>query len=513
MAQEDPNEGLRYGQTSEVDEGIGRTWVTATTGDVVRVARKFHPLADQWHGITDKEKQLGITSGMPVLISGALVDDRLNVYFRQAFPRDRVSTANTYAGELRTWLAFLTSREIRWDEARREDVRAFQQWRVYDEQNPGQVSPATWNKGWAALRHFYAWASREHWIEDNPVGDADRLRDPSQIGAFREKNARSFRDRWLTPAEFAMWRDVGMRGYVAALRDPGMVVADLPDDVFRGRNTSRNSAFADYVLSTGLREAEVGSLLEMEVPARVGEKAPIVGKGRVFRHYVPLYRRGLESVSAYREGERRDAIRRAQRSGRYRSITSRLDVVEVLRNGKRGQRIRLRDGRIVDVPLIGNKDRLRMFVPGPTGLEPAALWLTEAGDAMPHTTWNSVFNAANNRVTAARAELGIRSPWVHVTPHSLRSTFALMVLVAGVRATDEVLGVGAADPFLVGNYSHVFDEVRDLLGHASVETTKRNYLEPVKSLRRSVLFNGNSMEEIWDGIAAVSTLVGFQGFA
>ena len=182
---------------------------------------------------------------------------------------------------------------------------------------------------------------------------------------------------------------------------------------------------------------------------------------------------------------------------------------EMLPDGRRGQRVRLSSGISVDVPAASILDRRKMFVSGPDGLEPACVWLTQTGEPMPHTTWNSIFNTGNLRVSTARRNLGVNSPWVHVTPHSLRFTFALMVLVAGVRASDESLDVGPADPFFVGNYSHVFDEVSDLLGHASVETTKRTYLEPVKSLRRASLFRGASVEDVWDKIAAASPLIGF----
>lgn len=484
-------------------------WVMTATGSSPSVSPQFHPLVRQWQNIVEREQRVGIPPGMPVLVSPSYPDDRLNVYFRHAFPRDRASTASTYAVELRLWLAFLDTRDSRWDEARREDIRAFQIWRVYDERNPRPVTPATWNKGWAALRHFYGWAYREGWVERDPVGEQDKLRNPSTAAGHREKNARSSRDRWLTPAEYAMWRDVGLRGYRAGLDDRGKVVACVPNEVFRGRNGGRNIAFTDFVLSTGLRAAEAGSLLEMEIPTALGDKAPIVGKGGVFRHYAPMHRSGLESVQVYRDGERRDVVRRAQRLGRYDRVKERLLVAEVLPDGRRGQRIRTDGGRVVAVSTMASRERRRLFVVGPDGLEPASLWLTDAGDAMPHTSWNAVFNSANTRVSKARQSLGARSPWVHVTPHSLRFTFSLMLLVAGVRATDLRLGLGSADSFAVGNYLHVFDEVRDLLGHASVETTKRIYLEPVKSLRRSPLFRGTTTDEVWDGIAQASSLVGF----
>lgn len=494
---------------SEVSESSA--WVLAISGDPIQVRADFHPLAAEWADAVDRERSLGIPPGFPVLISGHRVDDRINVYFRHGFSRDQTSTAYTYAVELRRWFIFLNNRDVFWDEARREDVRAFQTSRVYDERNPKRVSPATWNKGWAALRHFYGWAKREGWIDQDPVGIQDRLRNPLSAGGHREKNARASRDRWLTPREYSMWRDIGLRGYLAAIDSNGRIVAGLPNEAFRGRNTARNAAFTDYVLSTGLREQEAGSLLTVEVPAAIGDKVPLIGKGKVFRHYAPLYRGGLESVQAYRAGERREAIRRAQASGRYEEVSDRLIVLEVRPGGRQGPRMRLQDGRTVDVVTLTPKERQRLLSRGEGGLEPAALWLTDAGEAMPHTTWNAVFNTANIRVSHALNASALGSPWVKVTPHSLRFTFALMVLVAGVRATDERRSIGPADPFLEGNYSHVFEEVRDLLGHASVETTKRIYLEPVKGLRRSSLFRASTLDEMWEGLAAASPLIGFGG--
>lgn len=494
-----------------MDVNSTRVWVLTITGKRPAIDPHFHALAAKWHNIPEKELSLGFTPGMPVLASEACIDDRLNEYFRHGFRRDQNTTAYTYAVELRTWLTFLNDRDVRWDEARREDVRAFQAWRVYDERNPHRVRPATWNKGWAALRHFYGWALRDGWLERMPVGEQDRLKDPFQAGGYREKNARGSRDRWLTPAEYLMWRDVGLRGYLAARSETSRIEASLPNDMFRGRNTARNSAFADYLLSTGLREQEAGTLLDMEIPSSVGDKVPIIGKGGVFRHYEVMHRSGLESVQVYRDGERRDVIRRAQRERRYEVVSNRLLMLDVVSRGRRGQRIRLEGGQIIDLVTMTSQERRRLFTVGRDGLEPAALWLTEKGTAMPHVTWNSVFRSANTRVSGARAGLGVGSPWVHVTPHSLRFTFALMVLVAGARATDEHLGLGPADAFVVKNYSHVFDEVRDLLGHATVKTTEATYLEPVKGLRRSPLFRGATVDDVWAGLVAASPLIGFGG--
>lgn len=482
-------------------------WLLTFAGGPPTVASGFHPLAAEWSNIAERERRVGVPAGQPILLSPRLIDYRLGDYFRDAFNGDQRTTALTYATEMRTWFSFLDTRSVAWHEAERADIRAYQQWRVYDPENPRRVSAATWNKGWAAMRHFYGWATRHHWVQTSPVEERHRLRDPRSVGGYREKNARQSRDRWISPLDYSMWRDVGFRGYTARRTSAGRVIADLPDEASRSRNSVRNTAFTDYLLATGLRLAEGGTLLGLELPAHVDDEVPIVGKGGVRRHYRAMHRLGLDSVHQYVVGERRDAIRRAQHSRRYADI-ARLDVVEVV-HGRAGQAIRLADGRVLTVPGLSAQERSRLFVAGDSGPEPAALWLTESGLPMPAATWAKVFDAANARVTLARAGAGVASPWVKVTPHSLRFTFALFVLLSAVRAVDEHRGLGTGTPWVIHNYSQAFEEVRDLLGHASTAITQQIYLEPVKGLRRSALLSSASLSQLWDDLAAGSPSVGF----
>ena len=484
------------------------SWMLAFSGGPSYVPREFHSLAEEWHNIANREAAVGIVPGQPILMSPGLVDYRLGDYFRDAYPSDRSSTALTYAKELRTWFNFLGTQDVEWFEAQHSHVRAFQIWRVYDSRNPKLVSPATWNKGWAALRHFYEWATKEGWIEHNPAGNADRLLDPGTVGGHREKNARTSRDRWITPAEYSMWRDVGLRGYDALRDGTGRIVAGLPNVAARSRNTARNVAFTDYVVTTGLRLDEVGKLLVFEPATSLEEEVAILGKGRVRRHYRVMNELGLASLHQYTVGERADAIRRAQAAGRYERVKGRLDVVEILQ-GRSGQRIRLTDGRVLSVETMTARVRASLYLVRGQCLEPAWLWLKEDGSPLQAASWDKVFDTANDRVTAARALLGSVSATVKVTPHSLRFTFAIFVLLAGIRAIDDHLGYDDASPFIVMNYAQAFDEVRDLLGHSSVETTKRVYLEPVKGLRRSSLLRGASVEQMWDHVSATNPLIGF----
>lgn len=71
------------------------SWLLAVSGGPSQVPRGFHPLAEEWHNIADREAAVGIVPGQPILISPGLVDYRLGDSFRDAYPSDRTSTAQT----------------------------------------------------------------------------------------------------------------------------------------------------------------------------------------------------------------------------------------------------------------------------------------------------------------------------------------------------------------------------------------------------------------------------------
>jgi integrase len=100
------------------------------------------------------------------------------------------------------------------------------------------------------------------------------------------------------------------------------------------------------------------------------------------------------------------------------------------------------------------------------------------------TNWNQVFAAANRRCRK------FRSDWryVNVTPHTLRHTFAIHMLV---RLSEAYFG-----SFVPGEIRDVFSRatreinrnplmrLKELLGHRSVETTLKylDYLEEAKAI-------------------------------
>ena len=126
---------------------------------------------------------------------------------------------------------------------------------------------------------------------------------------------------------------------------------------------------------------------------------------------------------------------------------------------------------------------------------------------MTEDAWKKVFRRANNRVLAQWEAVGANptsAPWI--SSHSLRFSFALYVLAALHRRIDERDGRDPHSPYDERNYETAYDIVRDMLGHASVTTTKDTYLEPVKRLRSASLFDKTAMAN--DLSEVIAALVG-----
>ena len=109
--------------------------------------------------------------------------------------------------------------------------------------------------------------------------------------------------------------------------------SNTPDETWHGRHDGRNGAFTDGLFSTGLRLREAGGLLVTDLPAIDGDDGrrylPLLvpsalAKGRGRFAFLP--RVTLNSVTAYLQTTRAQAIIRARGEGRYES---RRDVVVV----------------------------------------------------------------------------------------------------------------------------------------------------------------------------------------
>lgn len=443
-------------------------------------------------GLSDR----GRIEGQPFLIGpDGRVDPRVNAFF--ASPRMRSKSPLTwskYAQSLATWLNFLHAVGKSLDEATVDDAEAFKEWRMTEPRNPSRVAAGTFVANLAALRSFYRWAAPRFEMVD-PVSASVDL-DLAPRGARRQ------RVKWLDPAGYRRWRDVGVCGLGFDGRS---------DARWRGRNEQRDSAFTDGLYGTGLRLTEWASIVLPELPRddpsrgySTCQLADACAKGG-YGHPYWLPRPALLGVLDYIEGSRARAVRNAQREGTYgnvRDLELALDTTNrhiLLDNGD-GSR------KKVAFNSVDPQRRRRIFARTEQGLEPLALWLNEDGlPRQPHG-WQHTFVEANKRI----AGLGLKD--FSATPHMLRHSCALRWYSIG-RLTYERRYAHLSDDEAKDfrqQFGDTWDLVATYLGHRNPETTKRHYLEPFRALDVEVLMqhaNGAAIEAFLASYAALHPLV------
>lgn len=245
-------------------------------------------------------------AGQPFLLraDGHCVAE-MNEFF--ASPRMRSckhGTRRKYAFGLSKWLGFLDAVECLWHEADSDQVDAFKFWRMTDAANPVRVAGGTVKSDLVAISTFYEWAHRRYGVENPVLRTTVRGRRPAETTEAYRATPHVVRDRdvkWLDPAGYRRWRDVGLRG----LDLYGHEAAG-----WRGRNGQRDTAFADGLYGTGLRVSEWASVLSIELPlddaargfttCRLAAACAKGSRGR--RYWMP--RETLTDVLAYMEGER-----------------------------------------------------------------------------------------------------------------------------------------------------------------------------------------------------------------
>lgn len=404
----------------------------------------------------------GTGTGRPFLLGpDGRPDERVNGFFFSARMLGRSPlTWKKYGYSVGLWLNFLLALGKRWDEATEEDAAYFKEWRMTEDANPERVEGTTFAADLAALRAFYRWAART-WGVPDPVaaGDGHDLRPK----AVREQDV-----KWLDPAGYRRWRDLGLRGLDRDGRS---------DTAWRGRNDQRDAAFADGLYGSGLRLTEWAAVLLFELPdddpsraystCRLADACAKGGYGH--RYWLP--RLALLGVLSYVEGARARAVRQAQREGTYERLSrSRLVLAH------HGDRLSIRepDGRQTEpvINAIGPQARCRLFRKTAAGLEPVALWLNEDGLPRDPNAWHHTFEQANSRIE----QLGLRS--FRATPHMLRHSCALRWYAVGRLAYERRFGHLDAEEqrdFRV-QFGNTWDLVATMLGHRSPETTRRHYL-------------------------------------
>ena len=415
----------------------------------------------------------GRLNGRPFLIGpDGRVDARINSFFSS--PRMRSKSPLTwakYAQSLAMWLNFLHVLGRSWDDATVDDAEDFKEWRITETRNPSRVEPSTFVANLAALRSFYRWAAPRFGVND-PVAAEDDF-------DLAPRGARRSRVKWLDPAGYRRWRDVGLGG---------MTVDGRPDPKFRGRNEQRDCAFADGLYGSGLRLSEWASVVLPELPVddprrgystcRLSDACAKNGYGHVY--WLP--RQALVGVLNYVEGARARIVRAAQRAGRYDAV---VDKELVLHSTDRDVVLRHSDGtqRKVSLNILDPARRRALYRMTKQGPEPLALWLNEDGQPRRAHGWEHSFQDANKRI----AKLGLSN--FTATPHMLRHSCALRWFAIGRLAYEKRFAHLTEDESrdFRQQFGDTWDLVAAYLGHRNPETTKRFYLEPFRALDVEIL--------------------------
>jgi site-specific recombinase XerD len=474
------------------------------------------PALAGWADLDEREAAAGIQARHPILIDPEFRVDPVLAGFlaRSRFAWLADGTREAYAKDYRLFFSFLWQRGKYWHQADPDDLLDWESWRRRGQQPGRGIGGSKWQRELAALRLLYEWAGKKGHIARSPVlVHAVRLRDGCTAMAADQapRDVRCSDVKWVTPRTYRLWRDTGLLGYDSA---------GQPDPSWRGRNDGRNAAFADLLFSSGLRLREGGCLLTLEVPDPgaghsyyEGSVAGAVAKRRERMFYASAA--ALQRVAGYVTTTRAEAIRRARRHRRYDQMPGKLIVTKVSHGTRRKLYWRDEQGRTGEAPVgaIGPAERMRLFTETGHGLEPLWLWLTEGGTPMAYESWEKVFDTANTRVAAVFAAAtrrdGRRRTAIACSPHMLRHSFALYMLVALHHALDRRFGL---TPEERRHFRQVYGDpwalVRDLLGHRSEQTTRLVYLEPLSGLQvRSMLDHDEDLEALLSRVAASSRLV------
>ncbi|BAG18698.1 hypothetical protein SGR_1869 [Streptomyces griseus subsp. griseus NBRC 13350] len=417
-----------------------------------------------------------------------------------AFRKLERETKRNYGTDYRTLLNSLFLRGLSWQQATRQDLADYRNWRCDAPGNPERISGTKWNREAAAFTKLFKWGK----VYPLPV-DVSQRED-------RAADSVSARVSWLTPRTWGLWSDVGLRGHT---------LARVASPSWESRTELRNTAFVQLLLSSGLRRQEGGGLLLFELPTQRlrrgrymhGRLAGALTRSKNSRTYYTSVD-AVGQTEAYVQSERAWAVQRAQETGRYErpAVMQQMLLITKVTHGLKPEVEWVdRNGVVSSQELSSLKWRIRqwLFLEGPDGPEPAWLWLTEEGLPMLPDRWNGVFRTANLRCEqvllgeeARKATRDLRlgevqSKSPYATPHSARHSFALFMLVLLNDLYEKRYGLTAKDR---RDFALLFGDpwwlVKTLLGHADVETTKRHYLAPVAHLQlESILAAADTTDE------------------
>lgn len=375
-----------------------------------------------------------------------------------------------YGRDYLHWHRFLAGRSTDPLGAKEDDVVAyFAVLRLGDSGADRIVSEQTWNRRIAALDGFYRYARSQHLIDDLPFTyrTVRRWRRGVDYPEIVDRNMAYEKDGspdativWLEKEYLHRFLDIGMSG---------LLPNGEADPAYRGRNASRNRAFAEFLADTGLRAQEASHLLTYELPTIPDKPMPYirmnvprpVTKGRKGR-WIFVRPDVMRTLDSYVRLERDTTLRRDH------DLWMPERPLIVTDPTPREGRI---NGRKVSWAALSTEERQRLAYPG--GGSPL-LFLTSTG--APLTDWEEVFKRATQRCRCIGPGI---DDFPNVTPHTLRHTFAVHMLRQLVGLLAKRLRrrehASMAEVEMLAGYWRMYDPLvvlRDLMGHASVLTTQ-----------------------------------------
>ncbi len=403
----------------------------------------------------------------PLALANWELDSTLTAFGAQLARRHRSPlTAETYVRECEVFARYL-SEVLRKKiiEAQEEDFWSYKAHRLKGPLST-RVQPVTWNKIAAALTRL-----RTH------------LKLPFDLywRDWRESGGRDDTVRMIGLAEYKLFTDGGLAR--------------------SARVALRNTAFAELLVTTGMRCSEANALLAIDlVPdAAFGERLSVkmelpssITKGGHRRDIYYSRRVAHRYISAYLMEERdhfaQNYITRTFSRRRYTEAQlSRLGEYLFFENtafGKIRPIGQLSGTATLPASILDPSERARSIRvkrdgSGFTIADVGPLWLSEGGIGLQRTTWNGVFRAAQARV----------QPSIHVTPHVLRHTFAVHYLNGLLKELVEWRTLRST----LNRRGEIYDRlVRDplfqlqkRLGHRQLKTTLR-YLTYIEEEREFV---------------------------
>lgn len=347
--------------------------------------------------------QLGIIDGQPFIVEcNGTFDCVVNAFLQSLVDPSTpsINTWRTYSYHLAKFLSWLSQHQLSWREVNRSTLRTYYTLRRFSQRRP--ISARTWNNIAAALTRFYEWATMTGEIAKSPI----TYRNIRSGRMTAVPGTQQIRSAIMESVPASPVRYLPLRVYLAQFRP-----------AFGGTRTAeRDRAFADLLISTGMRINEANSLLLGDMP----DPDAVECRGK---KTVPL------------------TLHRGTKGRKVRVIRI---PVHVLRTVFRY----IAEDRENAVAMHSARER------------PAELWLSESGRPMKTARWHAVFRRASQR------------SGVSCTPHMLRHAFAIHQLTAMIQSllTDPAWATPSQSPYQV-LLRDPLRQLQRLLGHASMATT------------------------------------------